>query len=65
MSEARRRWQENRQTRVRGDVRDADFDYVVQHFEPPTADENILRFSGTIPPQEWVHLRLLEKEGDA
>lgn len=67
LAEARRRQQENRQTRLRGDVRDDDFDYVVQHFEPPTADENVLCFSGRISPEEWIHLRLLEKEieGDA
>ena len=59
LSEARRRWQENRRIGMRGDVRDDDFAYVVQHFEPPAADENVLRFSGMISPEEHEQIMLL------
>ena len=34
--EVRRRWQENRCTRMRADVRDEDFAQVLEHFDPPT-----------------------------
>jgi predicted kinase len=55
-SEAQRRWQENRQTAVRADVRDEDFAHVLEHFEPPTEDEQVLRYDGTIPVEEWIGL---------
>jgi predicted kinase len=38
-ADARRRWLLNRKTLERRDVRDEDFTYVLQHFEPPTCDE--------------------------
>lgn len=53
--EVRRRWQENRQTKVRGDVRDADFAQVVDSFEAPTNDENVLRYDGAMPVEQWIH----------
>jgi predicted kinase len=56
LSEAQRRWQENRQTAVRADVRDEDFAYALEHFEPPTEDEQALRYDGTIPVEEWIGL---------
>ena len=60
-SDARRRWQENRQTRVRDDVRDSDFAYVVAQFEPPTEDENVLRYDGSIPLEKWILLTVSER----
>ncbi len=53
-AEVRRRWQENRQTGVRNDVRDDDFAHVVEYFVPPTEDENVLRYDGTMSPGEWI-----------
>jgi len=51
---AQRRWQENRQTAVRADVRDEDFAHVLEQFEPPTEDEQVLRYDGTISVEEWI-----------
>ena len=53
-AEARRRWQHNRVTRQRGDVRDDDFAYVVARFEPPAADEAVLRYDPATPAELWV-----------
>jgi len=53
-AEARRRWQHNRITRQRGDVRDDDFALVVERFEPPTADERVLRYNPTVPIDTWI-----------
>jgi predicted kinase len=54
LAETRRRWQENRSTRVRGDVRDDDFTQVVENLEAPTEDENVLRYDGSTPVTEWI-----------
>ncbi len=62
LAEVQRRWQENRQTLLRADVRDDDFAHVVECFEPPIANENVLRYDGLIPPKEWVRLKLLKKD---
>jgi predicted kinase len=62
LSEARCRWQENRQTAVRADVRDDDFAYVIEYFDPPGEDENVLRYDGSLPPKEWTRLRFSKKE---
>jgi predicted kinase len=48
-AEARRRWQHNRITRQRGDVRDADFALLVERFEPPTTDERVICYDPTVP----------------
>lgn len=56
---SRRRWQANRRTGVRYDVRDDDFLYVVEHFEPPQDDERTLRYDGTEPMGEWVRRELM------
>ncbi len=55
-SEVQRRRQENRQTRVRADVRDSDFAHVIAQFEPPTEDENVLRYDGSISLEKWIPL---------
>ena len=60
LAEIRRRWQENRQTAVRADVRDDDFAHVVEQFEPPTENENVLRYDGSTSPGEWIHQTLGE-----
>jgi predicted kinase len=65
LPEAQRRWQENRQTRVRANVRDSDFAYVVEQFEPPTDDENVLRYDGSISLEEWIRLTFSEREGNS
>jgi predicted kinase len=54
LAEARRRWLENRQTARRADVRDSDFANVVEHFEVPTEDENVLLYDGTISAAAWI-----------
>ena len=54
LSEVRRRWQENRQTKVRSDVRDEDFAQVVDSFEAPTDDEHVVRYDGVMPIEEWI-----------
>ncbi len=55
LTEARRRWQENRQTAVRADVRDDDFAHVVVYFAPPTVNENVLLYNGSLPVRDWIH----------
>ena len=62
-SEIQRRRQENRQTRVRADVRDSDFAYVVEQFEPPTEEENVLRYDGSISLEKWIPLTFSRREG--
>ena len=52
--EVRRRWQENRQTKVRGDVRDEDFAQVVDSFEAPTNDEHVECYDGVMTVEEWI-----------
>lgn len=54
LAEVRRRWQENRQTRVRSDVRDDDFAQVVDSFEAPTDDEDVVCYDGTMRVGEWI-----------
>ena len=63
LSEARRRWQANRQTRIRADVRDEDFAHVIDNFTPPTEDEHVLRYDGSLPPAEWVQHTFPKEKG--
>lgn len=60
LTEVRRRWQANRQTLERKDVRDADFAHVVESFEPPAGDENMLSYDGLQSVKEWISQNLLE-----
>lgn len=60
-AEARRRWLQNRICPQRSDVRDADFAYVVQWFEPPTADEEVLRYDPDLPLQQWMEQTFAER----
>jgi hypothetical protein len=51
----RDRWLQNRRTGNRFDVRDADFALVVNNFQPPTDEEDVIRYDQTLPVSEWVH----------
>jgi predicted kinase len=53
--EARRRWLTNRAAgaTARNDVRDDDFQNVLDHFEPPVPDEHAIRFDDTTPLVDW------------
>lgn len=53
-AEARARWQRNRITRERYDVRDEDFEHVVAQFEPPTEDERVFLYHPSQPLEEWI-----------
>ena len=53
-AEARRRWQQNRVTRLRWDVRAEDFAKVVEHFQPPEPGEGVLRYDPTVPVAQWI-----------
>ncbi len=61
LAEVQRRWQANRQTLVRNDVRDDDFALVVEYFESPTEKENVLRYDGSISSGECIR-RLLKQD---
>jgi predicted kinase len=56
IAEIRRRWQENRRTAARADVRESDFLQVAELFEPPTEGENVLCYDGSMPIETWVRL---------
>lgn len=56
VAEAQRRWRENRGTTARADVRDSDFAEVLDHFEPPTENEHVLRYDGSMPVDDWIGL---------
>ncbi len=58
-AEARQRWQRNRITHQRYDVRDDDFAYVVRYFEAPTPDEHVLRYHPSQSVDEWIERTLL------
>jgi len=51
---ARARLQQNRKTLLRYDVRDDDFALVADNFQPPTAEENVLRYDQTVSVREWI-----------
>ncbi len=51
---ARARLQQNRKTLLRYDVRDDDFALVADNFQPPTAQENVLRYDQTVSVREWI-----------
>ncbi len=50
----RERWQRNRQTSARYDVRDEDVAEVLTRFEPPEADERVLYFDQSEPLADWI-----------
>jgi predicted kinase len=51
---ATERWQRNRETVQRPDVRDDDFMLVIGQFEPPTSDERVLRYDQSLPLEKWL-----------
>ena len=54
-SVARQRWQSNRQTKERYDVRDEDFTEVADNFQPPTPDEHVISYDGSLSIESWIH----------
>lgn len=52
--QVRQRWQENRQNPQRGDVRDDNFNYVIEHFEPPGSDEGLILYDPSLPLHDWI-----------
>ena len=55
----RERWQRNRQSGQRYDVRDDDFAHVVDHFQPPTDDEHVIYYDQSLPLDEWISQNFL------
>ncbi len=53
-AEVCRRWLDNRRSGVRYDVRDEDFAQVAENFEPPSSDEDVLIYDGTLPSSQWI-----------
>jgi len=53
-AKVRRRWLDNRRSGVRYDVRDEDFAQVAENFEPPSSDEDVLIYDGTLPSSQWI-----------
>jgi predicted kinase len=58
------RWQRNRISRDRHDVRDDYFAQGLAAYEPPAHDEPALLYDGTLPPQEWVQAYLRRTDGE-
>jgi len=52
--EARNRLRVNRVRKGRNDVRDEDFENVVQSFEVPDDDEAVIRYDTTQPLAAWL-----------
>ena len=48
------RWQRNRLTGERYDIRDDYFAQALDHFEPPAADEDALVYDGSQPLDAWL-----------
>src|SRR5712692_1364493 len=59
-AEARQRWLQNRATGARYDVRDEDFAQVATLFEPPTQEEQVVRYHPSQPANEWIQRTFLE-----
>lgn len=53
------RWQQNRLQPLRSDVRDENFAYVLNNFEPPTAEEDVLVYDGSTLIDQWVRTKFL------
>jgi predicted kinase len=51
----RERWLQNRRTGNRFDVRDDDFAQVVNNFQPPTNEEDVISYDQTLPLNDWIH----------
>lgn len=53
-SVAKKRWLDNRITKIRYDVRDEDFAEVADNFQPPREDENVLIYNQSEPIEKWI-----------
>lgn len=51
---ATERWRRNRESGQRYDVRDEDFAQVVDRFEPPASDEDMLRYDQSLSVDVWI-----------
>ena len=51
---ARERWLQNRRTGNRFDVRNDDFGQVVDNFQLPTGEEDVILYDQSLPLREWV-----------
>ena len=58
-SEVTRRWQDNRRTGERHDVRDDNFELGLANFEPPDESEKPLVYDQSTSPEEWVRSTIL------
>jgi len=54
LPELRRRMERNETTRERAAVKADIFEELVRDFEPPTEDEDVLRFSAQEPVESWL-----------
>lgn len=50
----KKRWLDNRITKIRNDVRDEDFFEVADNFQIPSADEDIIYYDQTLPLDRWI-----------
>ena len=57
--EVTKRWQQNRITSHRFDIRDEDFAQVVDNFQAPTQDEGVIIYNCSFPLEKWAELYLL------
>ena len=57
--EARRRFLENRGSKERFDVHEEDFNMVVEHFEPPLKEKDVLIYKPGDDPNEWAKRNLV------
>lgn len=53
-SVARQRWLNNRVTKERYDVRNEDFAEVADNFQPPTTDEHVIFYDGSLSIELWI-----------
>lgn len=53
-ADIRQRWQANRITKQRLDVRDEDFAEVATNFQLPSVDERVLHYDQRITLEEWL-----------
>ncbi len=54
LEEIERRRQANRSSCARPEVLESDWQEIVNGFEIPTEDEDVLLFDGTLAPEEWI-----------
>lgn len=59
-SESRRRWQTNRESRSRFDVREEDFAEVFNNFQPPTPDESVVIYNQQVDLEDWIKTHFIE-----